>query len=559
MNKNELVEYGDYLLSVALSKIDNIEDAKDLVSETMIVALCAIEKGIQIDSPKTYLYGILNHKLMDRFRIKYSKHIVYYGVIPDFDEGESKKDSVLERIINSEDSENIRRSLASLTQNYRQVLVRYYFYDQKIKKIADELKINENTVKFRLSYGRMNIKENVFMEKYEKQSFDPERLTVGVYGWFDVESSQNPFVVNRQDRVLDQNILILAYDKPVTLEELSKALGVAVTFVEPIVNRLIDGDFMKRIGNKVYTNFIISTDQDNVRICQNDKKVANEIYADFWQDMEKVFAELEGKEYYKKLNEGQKRNIKQFTAVNLMQQMTFVVKNEKFPDFQDCKQTDENNHNGWWGYAGGERTNPNVKQDWSENGFMPYKMNGCFTYSIEQYKDLKRLGVAAYDLSSGKTFTAWWGAPKYMTEQDFMKCCYAIYSGTEEEIPEINKNFFENIGYFINCNILKMEDNKISLNIAVLKNEEAAEYEKYLDAKAKELAKKYKIQLDKLFDEKINYPSHIQGIPEFIQYQNNGSYFPMAMIYRATADKYLVGENLAKNPIPAMYFFVSDK
>lgn len=558
MDKNELVEYGDYLLSVALSKLDNIEDAKDLVSETMIAALCAIEKGVKIDSPKTYLYGVLNHKLMDKLRFKYSKHVIYFGVIPDFEERDNGEEPILEKIINSEEAEFIRKSLSNLTQIYRQVLVRYYFYGQKIKQIADELNLNENTVKFRLSYGRMNIKENAFMENYEKQSFDPERLTVGVYGWFDLESAQNPFTVNGQDRVLDQNIMILAYEKPVTVEELSKALGVAVTFVEPIVNRLVDGDFMKRVGNKVYTNMIITTDEDNVRICQNDKKVANEMYADFWQDMEKVFAELESKEYYKKFNEGQKRSFKQFTAVNLMQKMTFAFKEGKFPDFSDCKQTEENTHNGWWGYASGTRTNPNKKQDWSGNGFITYKMNGCFTFPIEQYKGLKRLGLAAYDLSSGRTFTAWWGAPKYMTEQDFLKCCYAIYAGKEDEIPEINKNFFENIGHFINCNILKMEDNKISLNVAVLKNDEDAEYEKYLDEMAEKLAEKYKTQLEKLFDERVDYPSHIQGIPEFIQYQQNGSYFPMAMIYRATADRYLVGEDLGKSPVPAMYFFVYD-
>lgn len=559
MTKNELVEYGDYLFSVAISRLDNFEDARDLVSETMYAALCAIEKGVVIDSPKAYLSGVLNHKLMDRLRIKYSKHVVYYGVIPDFESADDETDWVLKDVIKSEEAENIRRSLSKLTQNYRDVLVRYYFYGQKVSEIADELGLNENTVKFRLSYGRQDIKENFEMEKFEKQSFDPERLTVGMFGFCDLENGQNPFNVNNADRTLDQNIMIIAYEKPVSVEEIAGALGVAVAFIEPIIERLVQCDFMKRAGNKVYTNMIISTDDDKKRICKNDRKVVEQMYPAFWDDMDAVFADLAACDYFKGMSDGEKRNFKQFAIISLMQNLTFAIKQDKFPDFSECKQTEENSHKGWWGYAHGHRTNPKLGQDWSGEGFIPYAINGCFTYPIEDYKGLKRLGVSAYDLSSGRTFTAWWSAPKYISETVFLKCCYAIYSGHEEDIPDISKDFLEDIEYFIERGILRKENGKVMLNIPVLKNDDDAGFEKYLKQKADELAKKYKPQLEKLFDEKISYPSHIKGIPEFIQYEENGSYFPMAMVYRATADRYLVGEDLSKNPVPAMYLFVYDK
>ena len=555
MNKNVILEYVDYLLSVSLSKVNNIEDAKDLVSETIISALCAIEKGVIIENPKTYFYGVLNHKLMDKLRAKYSNRVVYYGIIPDFKNEDNHDDSVLEKIINSQDAEKIRESLSNLTKNYRDVLIRYYFYGQKIKQIAEDLGLNENTVKFRLSYGKMDIKEKLSMEKFEKQSFDPEKLSVSVYGHYEY-NSENPFVVNYADHILDQNILILAYEKPITIGDLSKALGVAVTFVEPIANRLVDSDFMVRTGNKVYTNMIISTAEDSLKICKNDKKVVNEMFSDIWDDMDKIFTELSNKNYYKEFSYEQKRNFNQFAAIYILQQMTFSLKNKRFPDFEECKQSSENTHKGWWGYASANRINPKIKMDWSENGFMPYKMNGCFSYPIENYKNLKLLGLKAYDLSSGKTFTRWWGAPKYISEDDFLKCCYAIYSGNEQEIPDINKDFLEDIEFFINCHFLKKDDNKLCLNIPFLVDDEDSDFEKYLNEKASELAEKYKEKLNHLFDEKINYPSHIKGIPEFIQYQENGSYLPMAMVYRATADRYLVGEDLSKNPVIAMCFFL---
>ena len=58
------------------------------------------------------------------------------------------------------------------------------------------------------------------------------------------------------------NLLILAYEKPVTLTELSKAIGISTTYIEPIAQRLVDGQLMKKVADKVYTDFIIYTESD---------------------------------------------------------------------------------------------------------------------------------------------------------------------------------------------------------------------------------------------------------------------------------------------------------
>lgn len=41
---------------------------------------------------------------------------------------------------------------------------------------------------------------------------------------------------------LAQNLLILAYEKPLTVSALSKAIGVASAYVEPVINKLVDGE-----------------------------------------------------------------------------------------------------------------------------------------------------------------------------------------------------------------------------------------------------------------------------------------------------------------------------
>ncbi len=61
---------------------------------------------------------------------------------------------------------------------------------------------------------------------------------------------------------LTQNVLILAYEKPVTETELAKALGTPTAFIEPIIEKMIAGELMKRTDSgKVYTDFIIYTEK----------------------------------------------------------------------------------------------------------------------------------------------------------------------------------------------------------------------------------------------------------------------------------------------------------
>lgn len=46
MDKNELIKYADYLFKTAMFKVSNIEDAEDLVQETMVLLLCGSSNGM---------------------------------------------------------------------------------------------------------------------------------------------------------------------------------------------------------------------------------------------------------------------------------------------------------------------------------------------------------------------------------------------------------------------------------------------------------------------------------------------------------------------------------
>ena len=63
-----LEDHGDYLLRYALVRLQDREIAEDIVQETFLAALRAREKFQARSSVRTWLVGILKHKILDHFR-----------------------------------------------------------------------------------------------------------------------------------------------------------------------------------------------------------------------------------------------------------------------------------------------------------------------------------------------------------------------------------------------------------------------------------------------------------------------------------------------------------
>jgi RNA polymerase sigma-70 factor (ECF subfamily) len=68
-----LDNYGDALYRYAFSRVQDNNLAEDLVQETLLAALQAKDKFAQKSSQKTWLIGILKHKVLDYYRNKYKR------------------------------------------------------------------------------------------------------------------------------------------------------------------------------------------------------------------------------------------------------------------------------------------------------------------------------------------------------------------------------------------------------------------------------------------------------------------------------------------------------
>ena len=68
--------YSDKMYSWALYKTNSKETAEDLVQETFMIAFQSFDRFEGRSDPKTWLFGILNHKIADHFRKIYRQTVV---------------------------------------------------------------------------------------------------------------------------------------------------------------------------------------------------------------------------------------------------------------------------------------------------------------------------------------------------------------------------------------------------------------------------------------------------------------------------------------------------
>jgi RNA polymerase sigma-70 factor (ECF subfamily) len=123
MQVKELENQINFLLSIAIDKCSNLEDARDLAQETLFAALDYCQKGGEISNLKGWLLTVLNRNYYGILRRKYKMPKINIG--DDFDIADTY-DS-FEQIEKTEEAEMIRREVAYLTELYRSIIVRYYF------------------------------------------------------------------------------------------------------------------------------------------------------------------------------------------------------------------------------------------------------------------------------------------------------------------------------------------------------------------------------------------------------------------------------------------------
>ena len=257
------------------------------------------------------------------------------------------------------------------------------------------------------------------MEKYVKQSFEPEILWVGTSGQCGSDGSPSSLV---GDGKIEMNLLILAYDKPLTMPELADAIGISTTYIEPVVDKLVRGGLMKKVSNKVYTDFIIYSEEDRMKHLEQQITLADRLHADIGEVLGCWMGELERAAFYDRQRPEARRKLRSFFAVRAMCLATTDIRNrvcggqEPFADYPDRPL------GGKW-YAMGSRYPAGF--DYASSPYAAYNING--EVRLHDCCGQDELAIFEYDTNEklfGRTHMAYGDC----RAEDIYKMLYCVYS-----------------------------------------------------------------------------------------------------------------------------------
>lgn len=234
------------IFAFSLSNLFDKQDAEDLTNDIIVEVLSSVERLESDDAFYGYMWRIAENTLKKRIRKSY--YVKRNSSFCEVNWSTPEDD-----IIKDEELMILRRELALLSRQYREVTVQYYVKNKTVSEISKEFKISEEMVKYYLFKTRKILKEGIQMQRnFGEKSYNP-----GTFGINFLGGGENSYIWHTFERKLPCNIVLAAYEKPLTLWELSLELGVAAAYLEDELDILLDYNFVKKTGDKYQTNFII--------------------------------------------------------------------------------------------------------------------------------------------------------------------------------------------------------------------------------------------------------------------------------------------------------------
>lgn len=519
MNTDEIIQYYDGLMRLAVSKCGSQTDAEDLAGDTMLAAFSYIDKGGRIEHPKTWLANTLCHKYNDSLRKKYRAPITV-----NLDDA-LQIPAEEEEHFSSEDAAKIRKELNHLAYINREVLIRHYFGRQSVSDIAAGLRIPEGTVKSRLAAGRNQMKKG--LETMEiRENCLPGRLYLSFGGAEGLKMEPISLVEND---LIAQNLLILAYEKPITVSDLSKAIGIPAAYIEPIVKKLVYGELMAETDSgKVYADFLITKPEDKLKNFKPQLDFVNRHFDAIWSIIAQMSEKISDMAFVSAMGSKQKIELDRYAVLKALQDFQHFgagqIEAPRFPNRRDggrwfaqatafdagynAKEYDEASE---YAIQGGHRTTENLV-DGGTRRVRLYEFDTTLWDSPHRYG-------GAFDLYFRYIVPLLW------------RICL---DKTIDDEPEIPNEFISYIPSLERFGILGNAQGKLHVAIPVLKK---SEYNEVI-AETRCAAGSLKAMIGEDFSEfvssvKTPVPKHLTSVPELFRYGDATNYFVMAVIREA--------------------------
>ena len=465
-------EYFERVYYYCLKKTGNETEAAELSQDIALGIIEQLRRGACPDSFSGWVWQIVRniyagwatekHKARER--------------LSDTDISEfeiSDNSDFVSDIIREDDIAAVRREMAFILSEYRNVLMMYYVQNRRVCDIAKNLGIPEGTVKTRLFRARQKLKEGMYMAReFGKRSYNPERLSFLASG---NQPSGLPW--GAVQRKIPVNILCEANNNPSTVEELAIELGIAAPYMEEEVDILEKSELLRKLDDGKYiTNFFIAPSECIEEVNELCEDFAYDNYKKFWQ----VASDFVAKHYAEFIGEStmSEQDATMFFFLKLVTTVKETVDGDVWGRF---KRRDGGNW-GFIGYEQGARRGRINACGFGDNGAII--SNDCNKLHLRCYVDVN--GIFGKRIYKDRCYVCSNDLPAI---RELVKNGYGTEGFTDSQ-KNILDRFCDN-GYFIKDGdkykptILVFEGDKLSELINLMICEHREEYDALVAAMKK--------------------------------------------------------------------------
>lgn len=346
-------EYLSPIYYYCLKKTGSKEQAEELSAEINLEVLKGLAKTVPMYF-SAWVWKIVRNRYSRWAKAK--RFHIDSECAADINDMEELADNTCleEDILHKENLQTLRRELALIQADYRNILVAFYIEDRKISDIAHTLSLPEGTVKSRLFLGRKKLKEGMNMAReYGIRSYKPEEVRFAASGR---QGDNGPF--KYVSRKAAKNILLEAHNNPSTIEELSIELGIAAPYMEEEVALLEEGELLKKTeGNKYATNFFIADKDTQIAV--------HHLLHDGSKDRYRLLSKIiEDKLPEIKILDIIRSNMKDNIIKWIMYPLIVNIIINKIPDFDVWGSSFKHKDGSTWGFMGFEESDEIPRTPW---------------------------------------------------------------------------------------------------------------------------------------------------------------------------------------------------
>jgi len=169
-----LTEHGDYLFNLAIGQLRDAHVAEDLVQETFLAALKARDRFAGTSSTRTWLIGILRHKICDHLRRICRERPMDPELVSEVENAQAMEESLLwlheaatecsspsRRMELAEFRDALGMALGKLPPRIAQVFQLYHIEEQENRAVCEQLNISESNLWVMLHRARKQLRSEL--------------------------------------------------------------------------------------------------------------------------------------------------------------------------------------------------------------------------------------------------------------------------------------------------------------------------------------------------------------------------------------------------------------